>query len=43
MIYQHVVKRYMNQVLNSSNININGYIEPYQENGGIVGYTVLFK
>ena len=27
---------YMNQVLNSSNININGYIEPYQENGGIV-------
>ena len=34
---------YMNQVLNSSNININGYIEPYQENGGIVGYTVLFK
>jgi len=34
---------YMNQVLNSSNININGYIEPYQENGGIVGYTVFFK
>lgn len=34
---------YMNQVLSSSNININGYIEPYQENGGIVGYTVLFK
>lgn len=34
---------YMNQILNSSNININGYIEPYQENGGIVGYTVLFK
>ena len=34
---------YMNQVLSSSNININGYIEPYQENGGIVGYTGLFK
>lgn len=34
---------YMNQVLSSSNINLSCYIEPYQENGGIVGYTVLFK
>ena len=28
---------YMTQVLNSKNINLSGYIEPYQENGGIVG------
>lgn len=34
---------YMNQVLYSSNINLSGYIEPYQETGGIVGYKVLFK
>lgn len=34
---------YMNQVLNSSNINLSGYIEPYQEAGGIVGYKVIFK
>lgn len=31
---------YMNQVLNSSNVNLSGYVEPYQENGGIVGYKV---
>ena len=34
---------YMNQVLYSSNINLSGYIEPYQETGGIVGYKVIFK
>ncbi len=34
---------YMNQTLNSSNIDLSGYVEPYQENGGIVGYKVLFK
>ena len=34
---------YMNQVLSSSNINLSGYIEPYQEAGGIVGYKVIFK
>ena len=34
---------YMNLVLKNSNINLSGYIEPCQENGGIVGYTVLFK
>ena len=34
---------YMNQVLNSSTINLSGYIEPYQENGGIIGYKVIFK
>lgn len=34
---------YMNQVLNSSNINLSGYIEPYRENDGIVGYKVIFK
>lgn len=34
---------YMNQILNSSNINLSGYVEPYQENGGIVGYKVIFK
>lgn len=34
---------YMNQMLNSSNINLSGYIEPYQENVGIVGYKVIFK
>lgn len=34
---------YMNQALNSSNINLSGYVEPYQENGGIVGYKVIFK
>lgn len=33
---------YMNQILNSSNINLSGYIEPYQEAGGIVGYKVIF-
>lgn len=34
---------YMNQVLSSSNISLSGYIEPYQEAGGIVGYKVIFK
>lgn len=34
---------YMNQVLYSSNINLSGYIEPYQETEGIVGYKVIFK
>lgn len=34
---------YMNQVLYISNINLSGYIEPYQETGGIVGYKVIFK
>ena len=34
---------YMNQVLSSSNIDLSGYVEPYQENGVIVGYKVLFK
>lgn len=34
---------YMNQVLNSSNIDLSGYVEPYRENGVIVGYKVLFK
>ena len=33
---------YMNQVLSSSNINLSCYIEPYQENGGVVGYKVVF-
>lgn len=33
---------YMNQVLNSTNISLSGYIEPYQEAGGIVGYKVIF-
>lgn len=33
---------YMNQILNSSNINLSGYVESYQENGGIVGYKVIF-
>lgn len=37
------VSDYMNQVLYSSNINLSGYIEPYQETGGIVGYKVIFK
>lgn len=34
---------YMNQVLNSSNINLSGYVEPYQEENQTVGYTVFFK
>ena len=33
---------YMNQVLSSSNINLSCYIEPYQENGGVVGYKAVF-
>ena len=33
---------YMNQVLSSRNINLSCYIEPYQENGGVVGYKVVF-
>ena len=33
---------YMNQVLSSSNINLSCYIEPYQENDGVVGYKVVF-
>lgn len=33
---------YMNQVLNSSNINLSGYIETYQENDRIIGYKVIF-
>ena len=33
---------YMNQVLNSSNISLSGYIEPFQEENIIVGYKVTF-
>ena len=33
---------YMNQVLSSSNINLSCYIEPYQENGGVVVYKFVF-
>ena len=33
---------YMNQVLNSSNISLSGYIEPFQEENIIVGYKVVF-
>ena len=32
----------MNQVLNSSNISLSGYIEPFQEENIIVGYKVTF-
>lgn len=33
-------ENYMNDVLNSSNESLNGYIEPYQENNQIIGYKV---
>lgn len=34
---------YMNQVINSSNTNLRGYVNPYQEACGIVGYEVIFR
>ena len=34
---------YMNQVLKSSDINLSGYVEPYQEENQTVGYAVFFK
>lgn len=33
-------ENYMNDVLNSSNESLNGYIEPYQEDNQIIGYKV---
>lgn len=33
---------YMNQVLNNSNINLSGNVEPYQEENVVVGYKVVF-
>lgn len=33
-------ENYMNDVLNSSNENLNGNIEPYQEDNQIIGYKV---
>lgn len=35
-----VAENYMNDVLNSSNESLNGYVEPYQEDNQIIGYKV---